>query len=234
MFWINAWSFIKSVGIVIWTGIKKFFKWDSEQGKWLSPLKTFIILGLVIYIIFFTSTCNKGRNNPCSEVKSDTVHITHIDTLFFEKTPTITKGKKPIKHGNGVSVVDTPKTKCDSLFQYTQEYEDSLIKGTLFADVRGELISSKFKYTPKFPKYIFKTDSIIITNTKETFIYKRPYGLIVGGGLNIDQNPKMGFNLDLGVQFKNGVDLIYRYDPLRTQHSIDITYTFQFPPKNKK
>lgn len=234
MFWTAVITFLKKAGSIIWNGLKKFFKWDSEQGKWLSPLKTFIILGLIIYIIFFTSTCNKNLKQPCPEVKSDTTYITRIDTVFFEKVPTITKGKKPIKRGNGIAVVDTPKTKCDSLFQYTQEYEDSLIKGTLFADVKGELISSKFKYTPKFPKYIFKTDSVIIINTKETFIYKRPYGLIVGGGLNIDQNPKMGFNLDLGVQFKNGVDLIYRYDPLRTQHSIDVTYTFQFPPKKNK
>jgi hypothetical protein len=228
MIWLTTiFNFIKKFSLVILSGIKRFFKWDSEQGKWLSPLKTFIILGLLVYILYVHS-CTKIN---CPEIVTTTSirHTSHIDTLSFPKIPTTTEGKKPIKRGVGVAVVDTPKTKCDSLFQYTQEYEDSLIKGTLFADVRGELIGSRFTYTPKFPKYIFKTDSIFITNTvKEEVERKRPYGFIIGGGINVAQNKTFGFTVDAGVQFKQGFDIIYRFDPIRTTHSLGLTYTFEF------
>jgi hypothetical protein len=235
MIWLTTViSFLRKSGLFLFNGLKKFFKWDSEQGKWLSPLKTFIILGLLIYILYVHS-CTKVN---CPEIVTTTSirHTSHIDTLLFPQIPTTTEGKKPIKHDGGISLVDTPKTKCDSLFKYTQEYEDSLIKGTLFADVRGELIGSKFTYTPKFPKYIIKTDSVFVNTTTIVKIptYERTYGLIIGGGMNVAHNQTFGFTVDVGVQFKQGFDIIYRFDPIRTTHSLGLTYTFEFNKRKKK
>ncbi len=234
MIWLTTViSFLRKSGLFLFNGLKKFFKWDSEQGKWLSPLKTFIILGLVIYILYVHS-CTKVN---CPEIVTTTSirQTTHIDTLSFPKIPTTTEGKKPIKHGTGISLVDTPKTKCDSLFQYTQEYEDSLIKGTLFADVRGELIGSKFTYTPKFPKYIFKTDSIFITNTiREEVERKRPYGLLIGGGLNVGHDRSVGVTFDAGIQMKQNFDIVYRFDAIRLTHSLSLTYAFEFNKRKNK
>lgn len=233
MIWLTTViSFLRKSGLFLFNGLKKFFKWDSEQGKWLSPLKTFIILGLVIYILYVHS-CTKV-NCPTITQSIDTVTVTHIDTVWFEK-PQTTTGKKPKKQPGGTSTTTDPKTPCDSLFQYTQEYEDSLIKGLLTADVKGELIGSKFTYIPKFPKYIHRVDTVKITKTvKEEVERKRPYGFIIGGGMNVAHNQTFGFTVDVGVQFKQGFDIIYRFDPIRTTHSLGLTYTFEFNKRKKK
>lgn len=231
MIWITTiLNFVRKGLSTTLSMLKSFFKWDSEQGKWLSPLKTFIILGLVIYILYVHS-CTKV-NCPTITQSIDTVTVTHIDTVWFEK-PQTTTGKKPKKQPGGTSTTTDPKTPCDSLFQYTQEYEDSLIKGLLTADVKGELIGSKFTYTPKFPKYITKTETITITNTVKVEIPRkeRPYGVILGAGANVGHNSSVGFTIDAGVQFKQGFDVIYRFDPLRLQHSIGISHTFEFGKK---
>jgi len=201
--------------------------------KWISPT---IVAGLLIYILYMHS-CEQLN---CPEVisTSDTVRVTTIDTLFFEKVATNTKGKAPVVVGPAIDdsdAIDTAlvKSRCDSTYRYSQEYEDSLISGTLFANVRGTLLSSNLIYTPKFPKYIYRTDSIIVTNTNTVIekIYQRPYGFIVGGGILIDEASQASVAFDVGVQLKQGIDLTYRYNPLRSEHGIGVTYTFQFKPK---
>lgn len=200
--------------------------------KWISPA---IIAGLLVYILYMHS-CEQLN---CPEVvsTSDTNRITVIDTLYFNSGPTNTEGSKPVALGPVVDEepVDSElvANRCDSTYRYSQQYEDSLISGTLFANVRGTLLSSNLEYTPKFPKYINRTDSIIITNTNTVIekIYTRPYGFIVGGGLVIDRTSQMSFAFDVGVQLKQGIDITYRYDPIRAQHGLGATYTFQFKPK---
>lgn len=232
MIWITTiLGFIRKSANVTFELLKRFFKWDSEQGKWLSPLKTFIILGLVVYILYVHS-CTKV-NCPNIVTTTSIKHTTHIDTLSFPKIVTTTQGKKPKKKSGGTPTTTNPTSPCDSLFQYTQEYEDSLIKGVLTADVKGEFIGSSFTYVPKFPKYIIKTDSIFITNTIKVEIPRkeRPYGVILGAGLNVGHNASVGFTIDAGVQFKQGFDVIYRFDPLRLQHSVGLSHTFEFGKK---
>ena len=200
--------------------------------KWISPAA---IAGLLVYILYMHSC--KQLNCPEVVSTSDTNRITVIDTLFFAKGPTSTKGSKPVALGPVIDEepVDSEliANRCDSTYRYSQQYEDSLIAGTLYANVRGTLLSSTLEYTPKFPKYINRTDSIIITNTNTVTekIYTRPYGFIVGGGLIIDRTSQMSFAFDVGVQLKQGVNVTYRYDPIRAQHGLGATYTFQFKPK---
>jgi len=200
--------------------------------RWISPA---IIVGLLVYILYMHSC--KQLNCPEIVSTSDTNRITVIDTLYFNNGPTKTKGSKPVALGpvTDEEPVDSEliATRCDSTYRYSQQYEDSLIAGTLYANVRGTLLSSTLEYTPKFPKYINRTDSITITNTNTVIekIYTRPYGFIVGGGLVIDRTSQMSFALDVGIQLKQGVDITYRYDPIRAQHGLGATYTFQFKPK---
>jgi len=231
MIWITTiLNFVRKGLSTTLSMLKSFFKWDSEQGKWLSPLKTFIILGIVFYLLYLHS-CSQ-LNCPNISEDSDTVVVTKIDTVWFEK-PQTTIGKKPKRKGGGTPTTPNPTSPCDSLFQYTQEYEDSLIKGVLTADVKGELIGSKFDYTPKFPKYITKTETVTITNTVKVEVPRkeRPYGVILGAGANVGHNSSVGFTIDAGVQFKQGFDVIYRFDPLRLQHSVGISHTFEFGKK---
>lgn len=236
MIWITTiLGIIKKSSIVILDMIKSFFKWDSEQGKWLSPVKTFVILGLIGYIIYMHS-CTE-LNCPPRSTTIDTQRVVVIDTIPFEQKPTTTQGGTPVKVKPGKPVnPQTPATSpCDSINEYEQSYSDSLIDGTLSAKVKGELLSSSLTYTPKFPKYITKTETITITKTIETIIPgPRPYGLILGGGVNVAHNQTFGATIDIGAQFKQGFDVIYRFDPIRMNHSVGVTHTFEFNKRKKK
>lgn len=236
MIWITTiLGIIKKSSIVILDMIKSFFKWDSEQGKWLSPVKTFVILGIIAYIVYMHS-CSELNCPPITST-SDTQVVTVIDTIPFVQKPTTTQGSKPVAVGTGVPADPevTATSKCDSIFEYAQEYNDSLIEGTLNAKVKGELLSSSLTYTPKFPKYIIKTETITITNNNTIEVPgPRPYGLILGGGVNVAHNQTFGATIDIGAQFKQGFDVIYRFDPLRMNHSVGVTHTFEFKKRKKK
>lgn len=217
----------KTFLVKFFDGVTSFFKWDSREGKWLSPVKTVIISILVFYILFI-HTC--GQVN-CPEITktSDTNIVTVIDTVWIKKEQTTTGGKPKRKPG-GIKIIENPKTICDSIVEYTQDYEDTLLKGTLFTDVRGELIGSRFTYVPKFPKYIKEKETITITNTETIEVPRkeRPYGFILGGGVNMSHNQTAGFSINVGAQLKQGFDIIYQFDPLRLNHSVGVTHTFEF------
>lgn len=232
MIWINTiLTLFKTFCSSVLNFIKKFFKWDIENCNWLSPIKTVLIIGLGLIILYMRS-CTEINCPTVTGKKSDTVVVTKTDTVWFEKPQTVV-GKKPVKKPGGIPVTPNPKSPCDSLFKYTQEFEDTMIKGILTADVKGEFIGSSFTYTPKFPKYITNTETITITNTVTIEVPRkqRPYGLIIGGGVNASHNRSLGLSVDLGVQFKQGFNIIYGFDPIRLNHRIGGYYIFEF---NKK
>lgn len=236
MIWISTiLNFIKTGLTGTFGFIKSFLKFDSEQGHWLSPLKTFVILGLVIYIVYMHS-CSEV-NCPPTTTYVDTQRVVVIDTIPFEQKPTTTQGGTPVKVKPGKPVKpNVPATSpCDSINEYEQSYSDSLIDGTLSAKVKGELLSSSLTYTPKFPKYITKTETITITKTVEKIVPgPRPYGFILGGGVNVAHNQTFGATIDVGAQFKQGFDVIYRFDPFRLTHSVGVTHTFEFNKRKNK
>lgn len=76
---------------------------------------------------------------------------------------------------------DTTTANGDSVSLYTTTIEDSLLSGKFTSTVKGEVLFTDFKYIAKFPKYIFKTDTLKRDiNTKETII-KDPWEFYLGG-----------------------------------------------------
>jgi len=118
-----------------------------------SKIYLLIILVMMAYI-FFLRECSNSDCPDVNVVYSDTniITSTYIDTIPFYDTiiHTIT--------GTVTSIVyDTVNT--DSKI-YTLDVSDSLIDGEIVASVRGSLNDAKLLYTPKFPKYIHRTDTI--------------------------------------------------------------------------
>jgi len=185
-----------------------------------------VSLVLAIILGIFIGSTFKGCNStdPCT-VTTDTMTVTktRIDTVLLERKPTITKGGK-IK-------IDTTKPlstqPCDTTY-FTQEYKDTLIEGTLSAVVKGELLSTELNYTPKFPKYIFRTDSVFttITNTVTKTEYKQPFGLVLGGGFGASPLGDFTVMPHVGIQLKQHLNFIYGYNITNQSHVIMVQKVF--------
>lgn len=168
--------------------------------------KLYFVIALLVIVIMLLVECN--RTNPtskdCGEFKSITfdtltTYKSHIDTIpFIDTIPYYIKIEVP------VPVYDT----TDSTNNYYTSFEDSLIKGEILSKVDGVLVNQDFTYTPKFPKYIIKTDSITktITITKELEPKRKVFlGLNVGGNTNT-------FNFGPQAAFLDKKDRLYNYN----------------------
>jgi len=182
-----------------------------------------LILAVIIGIFIGSSFKGCSPPDPCI-VTADTIVLTktRIDTVFFEKLVTTNGGQ--IKPDTNKPVSKIP---CDTAY-YTQEYNDTLIKGTLYATVKGELLSSSLKYTPKFPKIINRTDSIFTTINKTVTKteYRQPFGLILGGGFGA--SPKGDFTVmpQIGIQLKQNLNITYGYNIINQSHVVMIQKVF--------
>lgn len=139
--------------------------------------------------------------------KSDTIHDT-ITKWHSKLVPTYVK--------------DTVNITGDSISFYTSPIEDSLLSGEFISTVKGQLLASSFKYTAKFPKYIYKTDTFKQQiNTNKT-ITKDPWEFYVGGVLG--GNPTM-FTLQPSALIrvpKKGFMFGYGYDIVQKTHNVHV------------
>jgi len=173
--------------------------------------KTGIILLLLMYIIFLQQ-CKK----PAIEyIKGENTIITRtsvIDTIPFNY---------PVPRYVNIPISEPTSTEVDTLDgstinNYTLSVEDSLISGTLFSKVDGTLVSQKFEYIPKFPKFIKET----VTITEKEQVKKRNL-LFLTGIVEGNQNlfsPKLG----LSLYQKKGYLYSLTYDPLNKQIGVGV------------
>lgn len=81
----------------------------------------------------------------------------------------------------------------DSVKPYNIAIKDSLIDGTfhIINDFKGNLLYSKFRYNPLFPKYLVRVDTIIKTKTITNTLSKERSLLGIGVGYNNLQYPSI-------------------------------------------
>ena len=193
--------------------------------KWL------VIAGLIIFILL-SRTCNTDQSTIISEVTTvhtDTVKVTHIDTLQFidtiQRIVTV-RIEEPVK----VIVEDDVWDELD-INEYNNEFTDSLIDGTIYTKVDGKMLDQNFNYIPKFPKYIFQIDTVVVNTVSSTVQTLKPQftidmGIEVGGSAEMfNFSPKIGFTS------KNGFSYSYRYGVLNKTHNVGIMYKLKFNRK---
>tara|TARA_R100000152_G_C6774965_1_gene203054 strand:- start:1345 stop:1935 length:591 start_codon:yes stop_codon:yes gene_type:complete len=193
-----------------------------KDPKWL------IIIGLIIWIVLLRECGTKpvgGVIDEVTTVHTDTLHVTHIDTIPFIDTiiRTVTvKINEPVK-----VVIEDDVWDELNIQEYTNTYTDSLLDGTIWTRVDGELLDQKLTYTPKFPKYIFQVDTVII-DTKQTTLqtiapkFSLNIGAEVGG-----KKDEFNFSPMIGFSSKNGISYSYRYGILNKTHNIGVMYNFK-------
>jgi len=171
------------------------------------------ILQILIIIVsfgagIFMSSLFKGcghKETVCKEQSvKDSVHITHIthiDTIPFPyKVPVVITAKNP-------AFDSTLYKECDVTRYTNTPLKDSLVDGNILTTIRqNQLVEAKFTYKPLFPKYIYRTDSIIKDSIHTTTVYEPYKQLIFYVGGSVGTN-------DIGVSanIKTRKDLIYGY-----------------------
>ena len=195
-------------------------------------IRYLIIAGLVAYIVFLQQCSRSGRDCPeiISSV-SDTTRTTHIDTVpFYDTIPRFLDVSIPVYHTIDSIVLDTIKIGDTSITvkyprnEYESKYSDSLIEGSIKITTDGYLDDQKLTYTPKFPKYINRIDSVIIDNT--VTLSKQKFGVYIGadigGGVNrFDFAPKLTLSDPKGYHYS------YRYEIISKSHFFGIAVRVQ-------
>jgi len=195
----------------------------SKEGKG----KTTLIVVLIIILALMHFCGGKGTNgkkDPCDgaivehRIESDTNRVTIIDTIpFYDSIPVYVNVDIEVPYYDTIRDVN----------MYENSFEDSLLTGTIFSSVDGVLVEQAFNYVPKFPKYITRIDSIIVTNDITTTIIKnnrRLYvGMEVGGSLN-------SFSVSPMVSFadKKYNLFSYRFDVIGKTHNIGYQKQLKF------
>lgn len=162
----------------------------------------FVVIFFLILLLLYKCNNKEEIYIPKTKIVSNTIVKSKIDTLRFEKTKytvdTLYLAKKEI---------DT-----DSNFVYTTNINDSLLSGVINTTVKkdGTFVYQNLEYSPKFPKYIIKTDSITTTNT----IYRHSLSKNeIYGGITLSPYYKFNCVATLGVKTKKDKYIGVGYDP---------------------
>lgn len=172
----------------------------------LKDIRNIVIAILITYVIFLQQCSNHKCPNPSENTITSTITKTVYDTIPFNYPNPITI--KPEIPKPQIVYLPSDTNHANPLNFYTKEFEDSLLKGTLFSEVDGELLEWKFDYTPKFPKYIDKT--VTITNTVTA---KKRNLLFITGSVGGNAS---AFYTDFGLSLYQKKGYLYglSYDPI--------------------
>jgi len=194
--------------------------------KEILSLKNIIILGLIV-IIFLLRVCepNTVLPQPKEIVKVER----HIDTVLVQGNPDTVYFPKYIDRYIEVPVygpvVDT--LGLVATYDYSNIYEDSLITGVISTLVteEGEMLSQELFYTPLFPKYIYRTDTMKIKDS--VYVEKTKFpdpkrSLLFHSGIGLSET-SASLRVGLGLRTKKGTDFIYGYDIINNQHNVGVS-----------
>ena len=191
-----------------------------------------IIAGLILYIVFLQQ-CS-GNRKDCPEIvntSSDTTRTTYVDTIpFYDSIPRYFDVPIPVYTTVDSIVYDTLKTGDTSIAikyprnVYESEYQDSLIEGIIKITTDGYLVDQHLSYTPLFPKYIERIDSIVIDNT--VTVAKNKFAVYVGADIGGSAN-RFDFAPRLTLSDPKGYNYSYRYEVISKSHFIGIDVKIQ-------
>lgn len=171
---------------------------------------TVLIIIVVVLGFLYLRSCNPTVSGDGQDIDltPDTLYLPGtIDTIETERITREIKWLKP--DSEYVTIHDT--IYGDSVNIFTTLYSDSLIEGEILTITTGEVLSTDLKYTPKFPKYITRIDTVKIT--KPVAVDKPKWGLYAGaiaGGnaTSFSLEPTLLIKTNKNLQFSAGYGLI--------------------------
>ena len=182
----------------------------------IGNIKSLVIVALIGCILLLnecgrtTKVCVEKNPEVITEVIegiNDTIYVTlkeiiH-DTLYLEAPTEV--------------VVEDSSGSYVSLNKYETQVDDSLISGTITSYAKGIIVNQAIRYTPKFPKYITRVDTVKVAKTIDEAKTKFGIGFEVGGNQNL-------FNLSPKIQLnsKSGYSYSFRYGLLDKSYNIGV------------
>jgi len=195
---------------------------------WLHMIKNLLIVVLVL-LLMFLGNC-KGDTEP-QDIKvehyTDTTYVTYVDTIEFIRDTTITKTVLSYTYVNKI-VEDSSK-----LYTFTTHVSDSLITGDIVTDVKvkdstAKLINQSISYVPKFPKYIYETETITIHDSVVVTKNNTNMGFVLGGDILFGNANKQGALIPkIGLEFQDKYIVEGGYDPFNKQIIAGFKYKFK-------
>ncbi len=198
---------------------------------WLYKIIILALFLLLLFIQFCDRTVEPVETETIIKIERDSVYIPgKSDTVFFEKqVPYIVE--VPVYKYKYIDRVDSITR--DTTRTYVTNVEDSLISGTITTELNKDscLVQRQFlNYTPKFPQYIYRTDTIKISEriTIQKNRFKMFAGLEIGGS-------KAQFNFGPKISLLSRKDLLYsyNYDIINRTHNLSFMYKIVNPFKKK-
>jgi len=186
-------------------------------------LTHYLMLALFITILLLLRQCKETSSvtdkllNLKSTTKSDTTitYITGVTDTIHDTVPRWYPKLIPFYLKDTV-------LPDGNVSLYETSIEDSLISGKFTSTVKGELLFSDFKYTAKFPKYIFRTDTFKININTEKTIVKNPWEFYIGGVVG-GNNERFGLQPAALIRLPNkNLILGYGYDVINQTHNAHI------------
>jgi len=166
----------------------------------------------IIAIAILMNVCSRNQSEPMDIKNYEVIsHTTVVDTIpFMVAVPY--KVPVEVTVPKYVTYHDTITDTIYNTYEYNNPYEDTLIKGSIFSKVTtdGTLVAQELTYTPKFPKYIIKTDSVTLLKPEEK---KIKVFLGIDGGVSANYillKPKVEFMTKQELKFEVGYDIINR------------------------
>ena len=199
--------------------------------NWLYKIIILALFLLLLFIQFCDRTVEPVETETIIKIERDSIYIPgKSDTVFFEKqVPYIVE--VPVYKYKYIDRIDSITR--DTTRTYVTNVEDSLISGTITTELNKDscLVQRQFlNYTPKFPQYIYRTDTIKISVRikiqKNRF--KMFAGLEIGGS-------KAQFNFGPKISLLSRKDLLYsyNYDIINRTHNLSFMYKIVNPFKKK-
>ena len=184
--------------------------------------KTFsrlVVMILVLVLVVVSLKFCKNLNTTIEEsvvTYSDTTYITHVDTIEFEKVITRTET-------NYETVILYTQEDGTLVKQFITSIDDCLIEGTISTaisinDTVVTLLDQHIAYIPKFPKYIYQTDSVFIHDS--TVVTKIDTKINVLVGANVSIGGTNSITPTIGLQLKNKSIIELGYDPINKNFMI--------------
>jgi len=164
----------------------------------------------ILAIAILMNVCSRNQTEPMSAKDYQVIsHTVVIDTVPFHVAVPY-QVPVEVTVPQFVTYHDTVFDTIYKTYEYNNPYEDSLIAGTIFSRVKtdGTLVEQNLTYTPKFPKYIYRTDSVTLLKPEE-----KRNKVFIGLDAGIASNyflvkPKVEFMTKQELKFELGYDII--------------------------
>lgn len=193
---------------------------------WLYKIIILALFLLILFLQFCDRTIKPAEVEIIIEHTIDSVFFPgKTDTLFYpDSIPYEVKVKEYVY----LERIDSSTGSVSKV--YTNPVEDSLISGTIITEINDscKIIDQTLSYTPKFPQYILRTDTIkireettILTNKLKIFA-----GLEIGGS-----KEQFNFGPKISVLSKKDLLYSYNYDLINNTHNISFAYKIPNPFK---